>query len=157
MSSEPLAGMNPVSPRLARIRLIANCSFFGVLAVAAGALAYFHSRWWLIGVAVFVLLICWLLWLIPAQVRMMGWQETDHEFVIVKGKIWHTVTVVPYGRIQFVDVTAGPLERANGLKTIELHTASSTSDSELPGLPADTADELRQRLAEKARERMSGL
>nr|WP_284523288.1 PH domain-containing protein [Corynebacterium aquatimens] len=71
--------------------------------------------------------------------------------------MWHTMTAIPYGRIQFVDVESGPIARALGLKKLEIHTASTTSNSDLPGLPAAEADALRDRLAAKARERMSGL
>ncbi len=85
-----------------------------------------------------------------------SWEDLD-ELLITKGKLWHTFTVVPYGRIQFVDVTAGPLERAFGMKQVQLHTASASSDSTIQGLPAAEADALRERLAVKARERMSGL
>ena len=55
------------------------------------------------------------------------------------------------------NVTAGPVERLFGVKRVKLHTASSTSDSEVVGLDAATADALRDRLAVAARERMSGL
>ena len=47
----------------------------------------------------------------------MGWLETDDELLITRGKLWHSFTVVPYGRIQFVDVTSGPIDRALGLKS----------------------------------------
>ena len=99
----------------------------------------------------------WQYFLIPFQVRNMGWLETEEDLVLSKGKMWHTMTVVPYGRVQFVDVTSGPISRALGLKKLEVNTASTTSDASLPGLPAADADALRDRLAVKARERMSGL
>ena len=44
-----------------------------------------------------------------------------------------------------------------GLKKVKLHTASPSSDATIPGLVAADADALRERLAIKARERMSGL
>ena len=97
------------------------------------------------------------LWLIPAQVRNMGWLETDDELLITRGKLWYTFTVVPYGRIQFVDVTSGPIDRALGLKKLQLHTASASTDATIKGLEAPLADALRTRLAHQARERMSGL
>ena len=56
-----------------------------------------------------------------------------------------------------MDVSAGPIDKLFGLKNVKLHTASSSSDSDVPGLEAADADALRQRLSEKARERMSGL
>lgn len=99
----------------------------------------------------------WQTWLIPAQASRRRWVETADELLIAKGRLWRTFTVVPYGRIQYVDVTAGPVERGFRLKRINLHTASSTSDARVVGLSAADADALRDRLAVAARERMSGL
>lgn len=149
--------MNPVSPSLTKARYITNLSWDIILAALAAAAAYFWWDWlyWVAGA-----LVAWALyelWLIPAQVKNLGWQETADELLVTRGKIWHTFTVVPYGRIQFVDVTAGPVERAMGLKKVKLRTASPSSDATIPGLLAADADALRERLAVKARERMSGL
>lgn len=149
--------MHPVSPKLTQARYLGVLPWLIIPALVLVVVAW---RWWAwawVGAGVLAALTLWQLWLIPAQVRRLGWQETDHELLIRKGKLWHTLTVVPYGRIQFVDVSSGPVSRKLGMKTIELHTASASSDSSIPGLPAATADALRGRLAEKARERMSGL
>ncbi|WP_080796367.1 PH domain-containing protein [Corynebacterium pacaense] len=149
--------MHPVSPKLTTARYIGRLPWLAVLAIGFAVPGVLFSVWFHIGTAVFALLFIWQLWLIPQQVRRLGWLETSDELLITKGKLWHTFTVVPYGRIQFVDVTAGPIERWLGMKTINLHTASASSDSTVQGLPADQADALRERLAVQARERMSGL
>ena len=49
--------------------------------------------------------------------------------------------------MQFVDVTAGPLERVFNLATVQLHTAAAASDARIPGLPPEEATRLRDRLA----------
>lgn len=154
---EPHEGMNPVSPKLTTARYLGRLPWLMVLSIGFGVLGYLTSPWVYIGMGLSLALLLWQLWLIPQQVKRLGWLETADELLITKGKLWHTYTVVPYGRIQFVDVTAGPIERSLGMKTVKLNTASSTSDSTIQGLPADTADALRERLAVKARERMSGL
>lgn len=149
--------MHPVSPKLTQARYLVVLPWLVIPALALAVVAVLWWTWAWIGVAVLAALTLWLLWLIPAQVRLLGWEETEDELLITKGRLWHTFTVVPYGRIQFVDVSSGPIARRLGMKTIELHTASTSSDSSIPGLPAETADALRERLADKARERMSGL
>lgn len=149
--------MNPVSPKLTTARYLGRLPWILLPAIGFAVAAWLWTPWLWIGAGVFLTLFLWQLWLIPAQVKLLGWQETEDELLITKGRLWHTFTVVPYGRIQFVDVTAGPIERSLGMKTLELHTASASSDSSVQGLPADTADALRDRLAVKARERMSGL
>ncbi|MDY5785933.1 PH domain-containing protein [Corynebacterium sp.] len=127
-----------------------------LVGLASWAVAEWGAWWW-IAVAIAAVYIVWHLVLIPFQVRNLGWLETDNELLLSRGKMWHTLTVIPYGRIQFVDVTSGPIGRALGLKNLIINTASSTSNSRLPGVPAEEADALRERLAVKARERMSGL
>ncbi|AJE66671.1 PH domain-containing protein [Corynebacterium glutamicum] len=149
--------MNPVSPKLTTARYLTRIPWLLISAIVFGVLGVFVSSWFYAGVIVVAVILIWQLWLIPQQVKRLGWLETSDELLITKGKLWHTFTVVPYGRIQFVDVTAGPLERAFGMKQVQLHTASASSDSTIQGLPAAEADALRERLAVKARERMSGL
>lgn len=146
-----------MSPKLTTARYLTRIPWLLISAIVFGVLGVFVSSWFYAGVIVVAVILIWQLWLIPQQVKRLGWLETSDELLITKGKLWHTFTVVPYGRIQFVDVTAGPLERAFGMKQVQLHTASASSDSTIQGLPAAEADALRERLAIKARERMSGL
>lgn len=154
---EPHEGMNPVSPKLTTARYLGTLPWWVLIAVGFAAAGFWGSPWFHIGTGVAVVMLIWQAWLIPQQVRRLGWLETEDELLLTRGKLWHTYTVIPYGRIQFVDVTAGPIERALGMKTVKLNTASATTDSSVKGLPADVADALRDRLAIKARERMSGL
>ncbi|MDR7328609.1 PH domain-containing protein [Corynebacterium guangdongense] len=149
--------MNSVSPALTLVRYLGELPWWVIFAVVGAVLAVRVSPWWWFGAAFFLVLFLWRLWLIPAQVRLLGWRETEDELLLTRGRLWHRFTVVPYGRIQFVDVTAGPVERAFGLKKLKLHTASATTDTTLPGLTAAEADALRERLTVMARERMSGL
>ncbi len=152
-----MSEMNPVSPKLVWVQYLSSAIWIlALLAAAVVAYVRWGGYWW-IAIAVVVALVAWYAWLIPARVRLHRWQETGDELLITRGKMWHTFTVVPYGRIQFVDVNAGPIMRVFGLKNVVLHTASSTSDSTVRGLPADQADDLRRRLTVQARERMSGL
>lgn len=146
-----------MSPKLTTARYLTRIPWLLISAIVFGVLGVFVSSWFYAGVIVVAVILIWQLWLIPQQVKRLGWLETSDELLITKGKLWHTFTVVPYGRIQFVDVTAGPLERAFGMKQVQLHIASASSDSTIQGLPAAEADALRERLAVKARERMSGL
>lgn len=159
-----LGRMNPVSPKLVIVRYLSVLPWVILPAVGfliAGILIdegeQFLKIGAYVGAGIFAGLVIWLLWLIPAQVKKLGWKETADELLLSRGKVFHTYTVVPYGRIQFVDVTAGPIERIFGLKSVELHTASASSDSSISGLVAAEADALRDRLAIQARERMSGL
>lgn len=149
--------MHPVSSKLVIARYIVHLGWTIFLGLAVAVAGYLWFPWCYWVAAACAGWACYLLWLIPAQVRTMSWLEGEDELLITRGKLWHTFTVVPYGRIQFVDVSAGPIERWLGIKRVQLHTASAGTDATIKGLSAATADALRERLADKARERMSGL
>lgn len=91
------------------------------------------------------------------RVRSWGYAERDDDLVVARGVLVRRITVVPYGRMQFLDVTAGPVERAFGLATVQLHTAAAASDARIPGLAAEEAARLRDRLAALGEARSAGL
>lgn len=95
--------------------------------------------------------------LIPRRVRAIGYAEEDTELWLRKGIIFRSVTVVPYGRMQYVDIKTGPLLNAFGLADLALHTAAASTDAGLPGLPRAEADRLREELTRRGEELMVGL
>ena len=86
-----------------------------------------------------------------------GYAERAADLLVRRGVLVHRLSVVPYGRMQFVDVTSGPLERRFGLATVLLHTAAAATDARIPGLDADEAARLRDRLAALGEARAAGL
>jgi membrane protein YdbS with pleckstrin-like domain len=86
-----------------------------------------------------------------------GYAEREDDLLVRRGVMFSRLSVVPYGRMQFIDVTAGPLERAFGLATVRLHTAAAASDARIPGLAREEAARLRDRLAELGEAQAAGL
>lgn len=86
-----------------------------------------------------------------------GYQERADDLLVRRGLLLRRLSVVPYGRMQFVDVTAGPFERTFGLSTVRLHTAAAASDARIPGLAGDDARRLRDALAARGEARSMGL
>ncbi|KAE8763858.1 PH domain-containing protein [Georgenia thermotolerans] len=147
----------PVSDGLIRARLVVAGATLLLPLVAGVALGVLVGGWtWLAPVAV-VALAGWLLWLIPRQVRAMGYAEADDDLLIRTGILFRSLTVVPYGRMQFVDVKAGPLDRWCGVAEVQLHTASAHSDAKIEGLPPAEAARLRDRLTARGEARLAGL
>lgn len=95
--------------------------------------------------------------LIPRQVRSIGYAEREDDLLIRRGIFFQRTLVVPYGRMQYVDIGAGPLERALGLCTVKLHTASPGTSAEIPGLPAAEGARLREQLSARGEARLAGL
>jgi uncharacterized protein len=86
-----------------------------------------------------------------------GYAEREEDLLVRRGVMFARLSVVPYGRMQFIDVTAGPLERSFGLATVRLHTAAAATDARIPGLERDEAARLRDSLAELGEAQAAGL
>ena len=71
--------------------------------------------------------------------------------------MFRRLVIVPYGRMQLVDLQAGPVHRALGIATVQLHTAAATTDASIPGLTPEVAADLRDRLARRGEQRSAGL
>jgi membrane protein YdbS with pleckstrin-like domain len=97
--------------------------------------------------------------LIFVRRRFKAWayEEREEDLVVSRGVMFRRQSVVPYGRMQFVDVTAGPVERLFRLATVRLHTAAAGSDARVPGLERQEAARLRDRLAALGEARGAGL
>ena len=76
-----------------------------------------------------------------------GYSLEQERLRVVRGVIFRADTVVPFGRVQHIDVGQGPLERAYGLATLTVHTAGTHNASvSLPGLRHEEATAIRERI-----------
>jgi hypothetical protein len=91
------------------------------------------------------------------RVRAWAYCEREDDLLVRRGVMFTRLSVVPYGRMQFVDVTAGPVERSFGLATVRMHTAAAASDARIPGLSAADAARLRDQLAALGEAKAAGL
>jgi hypothetical protein len=139
----------PVSPRLASLRRVTAAILIGVVGVPVALLLGLFADWLYAGLAAVVALASygWAWVLVGRNQRSWKYAERDDELLVTHGVMFRELVVVPYGRMQFVDVTAGPLERSFGLATVELHTATPATDAKIPGLTPDEAARLRDRLS----------
>jgi len=147
----------PVSPMLTRVRLITTAAVVLPLLLVSLGLGLFVTRWALLGAVAVLLVGLWAAWLIRRQVSAISWVELEEEIVIRKGRMFRSLVSVPYGRLQYVDIQSGPLARANGIASCEIHTASPESGGSLPGLPVAEAEALRARLAARGEAQRAGL
>lgn len=95
--------------------------------------------------------------LLQRRVGAWGYLEREDDLLIRRGLLVRRLSVVPYGRMQFIDVIAGPVERLFGLATVRLHTAAAATDARIPGLTTGEAARLRDRLAELGEADAAGL
>ncbi len=91
------------------------------------------------------------------RVAAWGYAERKDDLMVRRGVLIRRQSVIPYGRMQFIDVTAGPLERSLGLATLRMHTAAAASDARIPGLEQAAAEVLRDQLAALGEAQAAGL
>jgi hypothetical protein len=96
-------------------------------------------------------------WFVRRRIAAWGYAEREDDLLVRRGVMFSRLSVVPYGRMQFIDVTAGPVERSFGLATVRMHTAAAASDARIPGLSREEAARLRDRLAERGEAQAAGI
>ena len=147
-----------VSSKLAVLRLGGAFTVCAILCATICALVLIldiNALWWLMVLPALAAL--WCAWLVPAQVRALRYALADTDFVIRRGVMNRSLTLVPYGRIQYVDIAQGPVQRLLGISTIKLSTASAHTDATLGGVPVADAARLRDVLAERGSAELMGL
>ncbi|MCG6119900.1 MAG: PH domain-containing protein [Blastomonas sp.] len=76
--------------------------------------------------------------------RRWGYSGADEQLRVARGWLFRTDTIVPFKRIQHIDVAQGPVERVFGLASLTVHTAGThNSIVTLPGLARDDAEAMR--------------
>jgi len=156
VAAEPVwTGLPPGLLRMRRLLLVV---WLGVVAIVLGTcLALFAGPAWAAFAAVPLALIAWGWVLLGRNWRSWRYAERADDLLISRGVLWREETVVPYGRMQLVEVTSGPVERYFGLASVQLHTAAAATDATIPGLDPAEAERLRDRLTELGEARSAGL
>ena len=159
------AGLEPVatewrrvSPKYVIVDFIGTL-VFGVIVVAATSIPALLSQNLALLALPAVLAIAFLIGLIlvPRRVRSIGYQLRTDDLLFRRGLMFQRFVSVPYGRMQLVDITRGPVARAVGLSELKFVTAAASTSVTIPGLPAADAEELRDTLVALAESRRAGL
>lgn len=148
MNLAPIA-LNPLEPgqrTVMHIGAIVPALMLTAGGVAAGAALQIRLAWpsWPV-----VLMACaFALWTLLISPRRRwaawGWALGSDELHVAYGVWTRVYTVIPLARVQHIDVTQDPVERAFGVARLVLHTAGTAhAVVVLPGLARSTAEELR--------------
>ncbi|WP_136588690.1 PH domain-containing protein [Salinigranum halophilum] len=139
--------MNRLHPRVRLVwvaRAVVSATVLGVvLGVAARIVPFVPTD--VVALAGVVLLFG----VVHAVLRYRSWRYEirDDSIYLERGVLTRVRTVVPFVRIQHVDSSRSPVERAVGLGRVVVYTAGSRgADVSVPGLTPAAADDLRERL-----------
>lgn len=160
----PEVSWKRVSPKYVRVKLITSLVWSLILLglvslpliMTLVVESWNWAPWAYWGLPALVLI--WRLWtliLVKRRVQAIGYSERADHLLKRSGLLFRSVIAVPYGRIQYVDVSSGPLENALSLASVEVKTAANSIT--LPGLARSEADQLREVLTDLSDARMEGL
>ena len=77
--------------------------------------------------------------------RRLGYSVDSGLLRVVRGWLFHTDTIVPFVRVQHIDVKRGPIDKLFGTASLVVHTAGThNSIVSLPGLSPDRANAIRE-------------
>ena len=144
---ELIGPVRKLDPRVRYVWVLGSVVGSLVLASIVGVASFLLFDRPLVGPAVFLVLLA--LGVVMAVLRYRSWsyEVREDSLYLERGVLTNTRTVVPYVRIQHVDASRGPVERALGLATAVVYTAGSRgADVSIPGLTTDRADDLQERL-----------
>jgi len=147
-----------ISPKYVISQTIQNVAVIVILVAACIAIGVFTQQWWhAIGFGVVVAITLFSQIILPRQARALGYMLREDDLVFRRGILWQRMVAVPYGRMQLIDITHGPLDRAFGISKLKMVTAAATSGVEIPGLALTASEALRDTLIEVAETRRTGL
>jgi membrane protein YdbS with pleckstrin-like domain len=147
-----------ISRRYVASQLVQNGILLVLLLAVMLVLALvFHQMWVWIPGGILTVLIVGTLVILPRQARAIGYMLRDDDIVFRRGILWQRIIAVPYGRMQLVDITHGPLDRAFGVSQLKMVTAAAATGVQIPGLTQSAAESLRDTLIAVAETRRTGL
>lgn len=151
---ETLPDLTRLHPDHVKVTRIVASIFMAILAVPvvlieAGQVASENRLLPMGSVAIpFLIIAAFLIIRLPMRRYIMrGFDMGADRIRIVRGLLFHVDTIVPFGRIQHIDVDQGPIQRRYSLATLTLHTAGNhNSQVSLPGLLHEDAIAMREEI-----------
>lgn len=155
----PLDGRwHQISPKYVISQTVQNAIFAAIVVAAMLVVGLVLDQpwvWWPGGVVLAITIVTQIV--LPRQARALGYMLRGDDIVFRKGILWQRVVAVPYGRMQLVDITHGPMDRAFDIAKLKMVTAAATTGVEIPGLSQPAAEALRDTLIQVAETRRTGL
>ena len=85
-----------------------------------------------------------------AEHKRRGVALREKDIAFKRGLFWRQHTMLPFNRVQHIEIHQGPIERKLGLSSLRLYTAGGSGvDLQISGLEQGRADRMKQLILEK--------
>jgi uncharacterized protein len=89
-------------------------------------------------------------WFVFASHKYYGYALREHDLLFKQGMFWQSVVMIPFNRIQHIEIHRNPVERKLNLASLKLFSAGGiAADMKIHGLPHQKAAEIRQFILDK--------
>jgi len=86
------------------------------------------------------------------QARALALAVREHDLCFRKGLVWRKTAVLPFNRVQHIELSIGPLQRRFGLASLKFFTAGGAgADLTVDGLSRERAESLREYILARTR------
>lgn len=143
------SGLHPIEPAYRHVIRIMTALVLLPVLVGAGVLEMVReenlgTQPGAVMVPVIALAAMTIMFLPQRKWRRWGYSSAEEQLRVARGWLFRNDTIVPFKRIQHIDVAQGPIERLFGLASLTVHTAGThNSIVTLPGLTRDHAEAMR--------------
>ena len=143
-------GLDPVNPAYTHVLRAATALNMVPFGIAASVFDYMLIRhiegpYGLITALAWALAIFAIISFPARRMQRWGYKIGEGQLRVARGWLFRTDTIVPFVRVQHIDVGQGPVERWFGLSHLIVHTSGThNSTVTLPGLHADLAAAMRE-------------
>jgi uncharacterized protein len=89
-------------------------------------------------------------WFVFASHQYYGYALREHDLLFKQGMFWQSIVMIPFNRIQHIEIHRNPVERKLNLASLKLFSAGGiAADMKVHGLPQQKASEIRQFILER--------
>ena len=148
-----MIAVEPAYKNVLRVRFVVQWLALSVIAILIDRTLLFQTSFYGLPSVLVPLLGLISIVVVPQRIyRRLGYRLTDRLLQVVRGWMFHTDTIVPFVRVQHIDVNRGPIDKLFGTATLVVHTAGThNSVVMVPGLAPETAAEIRDVIREHVR------
>jgi uncharacterized protein len=145
--------LSALHPSYIKIIWINIAIVFVILAVLVSLAVIFveeTKKYWGYFTVAYIVILLLTITIQVVNYRNRGYAFRAHDVIYRSGAIGITTTIIPYNRVQHVELHEGWISRAFGLATVAVYTAGGvSSDLKIPGLEKQHAEAIKQLLVGK--------